>query len=175
MSGSKWDKYFYGVCEAVSKNSSCLSRQIGAVLVRDNGIISTAYNGPPRGIPHCDSFARRDYLIKKNKLSESKVSCLKNELNKCPRQILGYKSGEGIDICIAAHAERNLLNQCARLGISVQGTTLYMNANVLPCKECFLELIQCGVKEVVCVELNAYNDIEWLVEHSRIIIRAFYL
>ena len=171
----KWDRYFYGICEAVSKNSSCLSRQIGAILVRDNGIIATAYNGPPRGVPHCDSFARRDYLIEKYKLTGSKASGLRNELNECPRKILGYKSGEGLDICIAAHAERNLLNQCARLGVPVQGAVLYMNARILPCRECFLELIQCGIKEVVCVEFNSYDDIEWLVYFSEVEVRTFYL
>ena len=170
---NKWDRYFYGISEAVSKNSSCLSRQIGAVLVRDQSVIATGYNGPPRDIPHCDSLDRREYLIEKLKLTGLDVSNMRAKLDECPRKILGYKSGEGLDICIAAHAERNLLNQCARLGVSAQGAVLYMNAKILPCKECFLELIQCGVKEVVCAEFNSYNDIEWLVHFSKIGVRVF--
>ena len=98
---------------------------------------------------------------------------MRDGLTKCPRKLLGYKSGEGIDLCIAAHAERNLLNQCARLGVSVKDAILYMNAPVLPCKECFLEIIQSGIKEVVCVEFNAYNDIEWLIHFSTVEVRVF--
>ena len=49
-----WDQYFYDVCVVVSKNTKCFSRKIGAILVRDKSIVSTGYNGPPRGIPHCD-------------------------------------------------------------------------------------------------------------------------
>ena len=50
---SKWDNYFHTICESVSTKSPCLSRKIGAILVRDKSIISTGFNGPARGIPHC--------------------------------------------------------------------------------------------------------------------------
>ena len=49
----KWDEYFLDICCSISTKSPCLSRKIGAILVRDNSIISTGYNGPPRGVPHC--------------------------------------------------------------------------------------------------------------------------
>jgi len=48
-----WDEYFLGVCKTIASNSKCLSRKIGAIIVRDKSIISTGYNGPPRGVPPC--------------------------------------------------------------------------------------------------------------------------
>jgi len=50
---NKWDLYFHSICIAVASKSPCLSRKIGAILVRDHSIVSTGYNGPPRGVPHC--------------------------------------------------------------------------------------------------------------------------
>jgi len=172
---NKWDKYFYGVCVAVSKNSSCLSRKIGAILVNENLVIATSYNGPPTGIPHCDTYSRREWLYENKKHIGFKKEWISEHLDICPRKLIGYGTGEGIDVCIAAHAERNLLNQCARLGISTAGTSLYMNAEVTPCKECFLELIQARIKEVICYKTIQYNDIKWLISNSNITIREFYL
>jgi len=170
---NRWDSYFFGVCEAVAKKSSCLSRQIGSILVKDNTIFATAYNGPPRGIHHCDSYQRRMWLYEN--IEGFKYEWVSDELDVCPRKLLGYKSGEGIGVCIAAHSERNLLNQCSRLGIKSEGSVIYMNAEVLPCKECFLEMIQCGIVGVVCLNATPYNDIRWLLEESNITVREFYL
>jgi dCMP deaminase len=171
---NKWDKYFLGICEAVAKKSSCLSRKIGAILVRNNAIVATAYNGPPIGIPHCDSQQRRNYFAQEfpDKFPKDYALIKSDE---CPRQLMGFESGKGLDLCIAAHAERNLLNQCARLGVPVEGTSLYMNAVVFPCKECFLELIQCKIKTIVCIQAEPYNEITWLLKHSNITVRECYI
>ena len=169
-----WDKYFHNICNAVATKSSCLSRQLGAILVRDNSIVATGFNGPPRGIPHCDSIERRDVIINSIPLiHEIMYSKLKTQLNICPRKLMGFKSGEGLIHCLAAHAERNCLVNAARLGISTLGTTLYLNAKVLPCQDCLKELINAGIKEIVVEELNPYNDIEFLLSYSGIITREF--
>lgn len=178
MPANSWDVYFHRICVAVSKNSKCLSRQIGAILVRDKSIVATSYNGPPVGIPHCDSLRRRTYLHESTINLTDHVfikQWVQDNLNVCPRTLMGFTSGKGVDHCIAAHAERNLLNQCARLGIATKETKLYMSAEILPCKECFLELIQAGINEVVCVKVEPYEDIEWLMKYSDLSVREFYL
>ena len=58
-----WDKYFFELCETVSTNSKCLSRKIGAILVKDKIVISMGYNGPPRGVLHCDKRIFYDPVI----------------------------------------------------------------------------------------------------------------
>ena len=51
----RWDTYYNRICRAVASKSPCLSRQIGAILVKENVVVATGYNGPPRGYPHCES------------------------------------------------------------------------------------------------------------------------
>lgn len=126
----EWDLYFRQVCDAVAKKSPCLSRQIGAILVRDKSIVATGYNGPPRGVPHCDP--------------------------ECPRKAQGFKSGEGLHLCPATHAEVNCVVNAARLGVSTLGTTLYMNC-LMPCVECLKVLINAGVREIVIDDITPYS------------------
>lgn len=66
----------------------------------------------------------------------------------CPRKRSGYKSGEGMHMCPAVHAEMNVVLQAARLGIATEGATLYCYCGV-PCKDCAKELINAGIKRVV--------------------------
>ena len=153
-----WDRYFYGICQSIAEKSSCLSRRVGAILVRDKSIVATGYNGPPRKIPHCDSWDRRHYIIYNllpkivdDTYKANLVHRLKNDLTYCPRRIIGFESGEGLDFCIAAHSERNCLINAARLGVSTLDTTLYLNTQ-LPCKDCFIELLNAGVSEIVCIK-----------------------
>jgi dCMP deaminase len=148
-----WDEYFYEICKAVSMNSKCLSRQIGALIVRDNSIISTGYNGPPRKIIHCSQ--------KGNTI--------------CPRRLLGFDSGQGLDRCPAAHAETNAIANAARLGVSCIGATLYLNC-VLPCKNCAASIINAGIIEVVATELQGYDMLgQDMLFQAGIIVRAFEL
>ena len=128
---NKWDAYFLSICETVAKQSTCLSRQFGAILVRDKSIISTGYNGPARDVRHCDG-------------------------PECPRRRVGYKSGQRLDLCPATHAEANCIANAARNGILTLGSTLYLNG-VHPCKDCTSLLINAGVTEIVCLE--GYYDV----------------
>lgn len=171
-SAVRWDEYFLRICGAVASNSKCMSRQIGAVLVRDNSVVATGYNGPPRGIPHCgeERLKYDKYLLER--LSRTLEPAI-IDASVCPRRMLGYKSGEGLDWCTAAHAERNTICNAAWLGISTHGATLYMNDQT-PCKNCLIELINAGVKEVVVTNLTPYDQhSEFLMTYSKMLIRQF--
>lgn len=166
-----WDKYFFDICKTVANNSKCLSRQLGAVMVRDKRIISTGYNGPPKGIPHCDErFVKDQGLIDELKKMGLDYS---NECHKCPRQVMGFKSGEGLQWCLAGHAERNSLINAAALGHSTAGATIYMNCGV-PCKDCLIEIINADIKELVIIEETYYDKPSaFLITSSQLLVRTF--
>ena len=151
----RWDTYFHSICIAIALKSPCLSRNIGAILVRDKSIVSTGFNGPARGFPHCANDNHRS-------------------LN-CPRQEMGFKSGEGLVHCPAAHAEGNCIANAARIGASTVNTTLYMNC-IIPCKDCMILLVNAGIKEVVIDDINPYHKMSiGIAEHGNIKIRKFKL
>ncbi len=150
----RWDTYFHGICDAVAMKSSCLSRQIGAILVRDKSVLATGYNGPPRGFTHCDEL---EYG--------------------CPRKAMeDYESGKYLDICPAAHAEANCIVNAARNGVTVINSTLYMNC-VVPCKDCMILLVNAGITGVVVDSLDLYDSVnqmsEEIAKFSGIEVRRF--
>ena len=173
-----WDKYFFDVCNAIAKNSKCLSRKVGAVLVKDNSIIATGYNRPPRGVPSCSLRGLYDSTLLKE-LSEFEEKnniyfedgCVgKNlpnmvkdyrdiKLNECPRKMLGYKTGEGLHLCVAGHGERNALVNAARHGVITKDAKLYCNCPV-PCKDCLIEIINAGISEIIYSSCGSvvYNE-----------------
>jgi len=168
MMSNRWDVYFRGVCEAVASKSPCLSRQIGALLVRDKSIVSTGFNGPPRGVPHCGE----DRYTEDNNLNLSAFS-IEAISTTCPRKLLGYKSGTHMELCPAQHAEENAVITAARNGVTTLGCTLYMNS-VIPCKNCFGTLINSGISEIVVDTVEVYDEYtKYLINNSQIIIRAF--
>ncbi len=172
---SKWDEYFYDICRQVGKNTKCMSRQIGAILVKDKSIISTGYNGPPRGVPHCNERYKYDELFYKKLIDKTNGEYIEEHFNRdqCPRQLMKFRSGEGLDYCIAAHAERNCLINAARNGICTKDTTMYMDCGI-PCGDCLIEIINSGVKEIVCTKLSYYDyKSEYLQKMSDIKIRTF--
>lgn len=115
-----WDDYFMDIAELVASRSTCLRRQVGAVIVKDRRIISTGYNGAPRGVSHCLD-----------------VGCL--------REQLGVPSGERHELCRAVHAEQNAIIQAALHGVSTNGATLYCTTQ--PCVLCAKMLLNAGIKE----------------------------
>ena len=164
-----WDIYFHSICVAVSSKSPCLSRKIGAILVRDMSIVSTGYNGPARGIPHC-GFAR---ILKDSSLPTLENTTVEMKNTICPRRLLGYESGSHMELCPAQHAETNCISNAARLGVSVIGTTLYMNC-IIPCSNCFSTLINAGIKEIVVDSAKIYDKASnFIIENSAITIREF--
>jgi len=153
MNQLTWDKYFLRIAKEISSNSKCLSRQIGAVIVRDNAIISTGYNGPARGVKHCNE---RRYTFYENLDGKILEGSYESKLPMCPRRIFDYKSGKGLHLCQAGHAERNAIIQAARNGISTLGTTIYAYCP-LPCKDCSIEIVNSGIKRLVCLEGPEYD------------------
>jgi len=165
------DKWFYDLSVTVGSYSKCHSRKIGAVLVKDNSVISTGYNGPPRGVPTCDHRWSIDKVFKEKYGHHLNEDTKKKGV--CPRRIIGFGSGEGLEICCAGHAERNALINAARLGIKTDNTKLYMSCGI-PCTSCMVEIINSGVEEIICCKLTAYDETAiYLLENSDLKIRLF--
>lgn len=178
-----WDRYFYDTCLTALKNSKCFSRQIGAVIVEDKSIISTGYNGPPRGIPPCDERWRiDDYLkIELGKIIQNQringindVDRIMHDIRgKCPRQVLGFKSGEGLEWCVAGHAEENTILNAARIGARTKNTKMYMSCNV-PCSKCLVKIINAGIEEIIVTGFDVYDvSSQYLLDNSDLRVRKF--
>jgi dCMP deaminase len=164
------DKWFYDIAKVVGSYAKCHSRKIGAVLVRNNSIVSTGYNGPPRGIPTCDQrwFTDKRFIEKyRDYFDEDKTKGV------CPRRVIGFESGKGLEVCPAGHAERNALINAARLGVTTLDTKLYMTCGI-PCGPCMVEIINAGVEEIVCSAASIYDETSiYLIENSDIKVRLF--
>jgi dCMP deaminase len=169
-----WDTYFHKLCESAAEKSPCLSRKIGSLIVRENSIVSTGFNGPPRGVPHCghERWMKDEELTKIAHMLEAKD--LVNRVNNtCPRRILGYSSGTHMELCTAQHAEENAVSNAARNGVSVLGCTLYINC-IIPCQKCFGTLINAGIIEIVVDRIDSYDKYtKFLMDNSKIKIREF--
>ncbi len=172
-----WDQYFHQITEAVASKSPCLSRKIGAILVRDHSIVSTGFNGPSRGIPHCghERFMKDKSisLLLTTYKDYKEIYGVKDITNTCPRRLLDYESGTHMELCPAQHAEVNAIIDAARKGASTIGTTLYMNC-IIPCKNCFGALINAGTVEIVLDDVIVYDKhTQYLIDNSNIKIRRF--
>lgn len=130
MNRPSWDEYFMQMAELTAKRSTCLRRQVGAIIVKDKHIIATGYNGAPKGLPHCE------------------------DLGGCYREKLGVPSGQRHELCRALHAEQNAIIQVATLGQSIEGGTIYVTHQ--PCVICAKMIINAGIKRIVV--RNGYPD-----------------
>ncbi len=111
------------IAEDSKIRSTCLSRQVGAVIIKDKQIIATGYNGAPSGAIHC------------------------TDIGYCLRRKRGYRSGQGLELCRAGHAEANAIDQCAKRGTSCLGATL--DVTTQPCGFCCIHIIQSGISRVI--------------------------
>ncbi len=125
-----WQQYFIEMAFLVSKRSTCLRRAVGAVIVRDNQILSTGYNGAPKLVRHC-----------------SQTGCL--------RQTMNIPSGERHELCRGVHAEQNAIIQAAVNGTSIKGATLYCTTQ--PCIICTKMIINSEINNIYIAE--RYPDI----------------
>jgi len=158
-----YDELWMGMCQLLAKRSPCMSRKIGAVIVRDNILLAMGYNGPPRGIAHCDE---RDY-------EDDGLRYEVHTRKRCPRQVLGYGSGEGIHLCPAEHAERNAIIHATLTGTNLIGATMYCNCGVC-CLECAKAIIQAGINEVVLTGNDHYDLLGMkLFDEAGVQIRIF--
>jgi len=169
-----WDKYFWGIAHSILLNSKCFSRKVGAILVREKSIVASGYNGPPKGVPHCDERWVMDDALKNHveRLSGLRPAA-SLPFDTCPRRLLGYLSGKGLEYCIAAHAEVNCIANAAMLGHEVLGTTMYMTCGI-PYKDCLIVLINAGVDACVCTSLEEYDEeTKFLLTYSNLGVREY--
>ena len=146
------DVYYLNLTRIIADSSKCLSRKVGTLIVKDDCIISTGRNGPARGVKHCDERNMYFYseIVHKGFVAEQLIN------KECPRKLFGYKSGEGLELCQAAHAEINAIIQCARMGHVTKDATIYINLN--PCKNCVIAIINSGIKRVVYPKPEKHYD-----------------
>ena len=134
------------IAQVAAKRSNCSRRQVAAVLVRDKRIISTGYNGTPRGVRNCSEGG-------------------------CPRCSGHAPSGTGLEECICSHGEENAIVQAAYHGISIKGATLYTTFS--PCLLCAKMIINGGISEVV---FNEHYSIDGtarrILQEAGVILRA---
>ena len=123
MNRPSWDEYFMEMAELTAQRSTCIRRQVGAVIVREKRAIATGYNGAPRGLAHC----------------EEKGGCL--------RQKLQIPSGQRHELCRALHAEQNAIIQAASMGHAIEGGTIYITHQ--PCVICAKMIVNAGIRRIV--------------------------
>ena len=127
-----WDRYFMDIAHVAASRSNCTRRQVAAVVVRDKQIVSTGYNGTPRGVRNCSDGG-------------------------CPRCNSDIPSGEGLGQCLCSHAEENAIVQAAYHGIMLKGSTLYTTYS--PCLLCAKMIINAGIVEVVYDQRYSIDDV----------------
>lgn len=119
-----WDDYFLQLADAVATRGTCGRGRVGCVIVKDNRILVTGYAGSPSGLPHCDDAGHMMKTVK-------------------------HEDGTETEHCVRTiHAEQNGICQAARIGISLEGSTVY--CRMTPCRTCAMLLINCGIKRVYC-------------------------
>ena len=147
---NKGEERFMNLAETVAEWSSCYqeNRHVGAVVVKDNRILTTGYNGAPSGIKSCA------------------------ERGECLRRVKNIASGTMQEVCYAVHAEQNAIIQAAKLGVSLEGATIYVTHQ--PCVICTRMIINSGIKKVIykngypddfALELFAQSDVK-IIKYS---------
>lgn len=117
-----WDRYFLEIAALVASRSTCLRRQVGAVIVKDKRLLSTGYNGAPVGLKHCAELG-------------------------CIREQQDVPSGQRHELCRAIHAEQNAIIQAATFGVPLLGASIYTTH--FPCVLCSKMIINVGIKRIV--------------------------
>jgi dCMP deaminase len=140
------DEYFMSMAELVAQRSTCVRRKVGAVMVKDKHILSTGYNGSPKGTRHCEE-----------------LGCIREQLN--------IPSGTRHELCRGVHAEQNAVAQAAYFGVSVKDATIY--TTTFPCSMCTKILINSGISEVV-YSVGYVDDLsKELLAETKIKVRCF--
>ena len=138
-----WDEYFMEVANAISKRATCDRGRSGCVIAKDRQILVTGYVGSPKHLPHCDEVGHQ------------------------MKKVL-HEDGSVTQHCVrTVHAEQNAICQAARLGISIDGATLY--CRMTPCRTCAMLIINCGIKRVVCEKkYHAGEESEQMFRQAKI-------
>ena len=126
-----WDEYFMSIARVVAMRSNCMKRKVAAIIVKDMRVVSTGYNGTPRGAKNCNEGG-------------------------CPRCNGMAASGTALDECLCCHGEENAITQAAYHGTSLKGATLY--TTFAPCLHCTKMIINSGIAEVIYNQDYPLND-----------------
>lgn len=129
MERPSWHEYFIEMTRVAAKRSTCIRRHVGALIVKDNQILASGYNGAPSKVTHC-------------------------EVTGCLRQKLNVPSGERQEICRGLHAEQNAIVQAAVHGVPIAGATIYCTNK--PCSICAKMIINAKISKIIY--LDDYND-----------------
>lgn len=140
------DTYFMRMAELASTRSTCLRRRVGAVVVKEKRVLSTGYNGAPRGLKHC-----------------GEVGCVREQNN--------IEPGTRHELCRGVHAEQNAVIQAAYFGVSIKGGTIYSTA--FPCVLCSKILVNAGIREVVYKDDYIDDLSKAILDESRVKVRRF--
>jgi dCMP deaminase len=142
-----WDEYFMNIAKVVAMRSNCMKRKVAAIIVKDRRVVSTGYNGTPRGARNCNEGG-------------------------CPRCNNLAASGTALDECLCCHGEENAITQSAYHGISLKGSTLY--TTFAPCLQCTKMIINCGIIEVVYNQEYPLNERALnLLKECGIVLRCY--
>ncbi len=142
-----WDEYFMSLAKVASLRSNCVKRKVAAIIVRDRRVISTGYNGTPRGTRNCYEGG-------------------------CPRCNNLADSGTKLDECLCSHGEENAIVQAAYHGVSVKDGTLY--TTFAPCLMCTKMIINAGIREVVYNVEYPLNEMSFqLLREAGVLCRQF--
>jgi len=140
------DTYFMEMARLISTRSTCVRRQVGAVIVKDKRVLTTGYNGSPKGTMHCEE-----------------LGCMRVQKN--------IPSGTMHELCRGVHAEQNAVIQAAYFGISIDGGTVY--TTTYPCSMCSKILINAGIREVVYDDSYSDELSKKLFEETKIKVRKY--
>ncbi|WP_100182018.1 deoxycytidylate deaminase [Candidatus Nitrosotenuis aquarius] len=145
-----WDEYFMLQAELAKLRSNCMTRQVGAVIVRNNRQIATGYNGTPPGVKNCfEGGCKRCQLRMEGKI----------------------ESGASLDRCLCNHAEANAIMHCAIMGIEAGTKDATLYTTFVPCLECSKMAITIGVKRIVCLDTYPETDYDLMNDAGIEIIR----
>lgn len=140
-----WDDYFMGIAKMVALRSNCIKRKVAAVVVKERRIISTGYNGTPRGVKNCNEGG-------------------------CPRCNNLSAAGKDLEECLCSHAEENAITQAAYHGVNIKESTLYTTFS--PCLICTKMIINAGIREVVySVDYELAEKARELLEEGGVLAR----
>ena len=140
------DTYFMEMAHLISTRSTCVRRRVGAVIVKDKRVLTTGYNGSPKGTMHCEE-----------------LGCLRVQKN--------IPSGTMHELCRGVHAEQNAVIQAAYFGISIAGGTIY--TTTYPCSMCSKILINAGIKELVYADSYSDEMSQKLFNETSIAVRKY--
>jgi dCMP deaminase len=140
------DTYFMRMAELVAKRSTCLRRKVGAVVVKEKRVLTTGYNGAPRGLRHCEEVG-------------------------CIRLTNKVESGTRHELCRGVHAEQNAVIQAAYFGVSIKDASIYTTN--FPCVLCAKILLNAGLSEIIYKDEYVDELSENMLAEAKVIIRRY--